>query len=172
MIVQEIPEVSVVERIQEQIVETIEVVPQERSQQCTIAPTMHVVTREQFHNDVEHPPRRKVRFATEDDIQIIADSSRRAEVSEITRALALHSWSAMALSSFTFISSVMISKPELQSSSSSPSSPSKSSGCRALQALRRTREAPPVHEDTGKAVCRRSTWFISWSNSWSRSISP
>ena len=41
-----------------------------------------------FHNDVEHPPRRKVRFAPETDIQIIADSSRRAEVREITRALA------------------------------------------------------------------------------------
>ena len=54
VIVQEIPEVSVVERIQEQIVETIEVIPQERFQQCTIAPTMQVVTREQFHNDVEH----------------------------------------------------------------------------------------------------------------------
>ena len=37
------------------------------------------MTREQFH---------QVRFATEDDIQMIADSSRRAEISEITRALA------------------------------------------------------------------------------------
>ena len=80
MIVQENSELQVMERIQEQIVETIEVVPQERFQQCASAPTMHVVTREQF-------PRRKVRFATEDDIQIIADSSRRAEVSEITRAV-------------------------------------------------------------------------------------
>ena len=56
-VVQEIPEVSVVERIQEQIVETIEVIPQERFQQCTITPTMQVVTREQFHNDVERTPR-------------------------------------------------------------------------------------------------------------------
>ena len=51
LVVQEIPEVSVVERIQEQIVETIVVIPQERLQQRTIAPTMQVVTREQFHND-------------------------------------------------------------------------------------------------------------------------
>ena len=36
VIVQEISEVSVVERTQEQIVETIEVVPQERVQQCTM----------------------------------------------------------------------------------------------------------------------------------------
>ena len=46
------------------------------------------MTREQFHNDVEHSPRRQVRNATEDDTQIIADSSRRVEISEITRALA------------------------------------------------------------------------------------
>ena len=88
LVIQEIPEVSVVERIQEQIVETIEVIPQEHFQQCTIAPTMQVVTREQFHSDVEKTPRRKVPFATEDDVQFIAASSRRAEISEITRALA------------------------------------------------------------------------------------
>ena len=88
VIVQEIPEVYVVERTQEQTVETIEVIPQERFQQCTIAPPMQVVTREQFHNDTEHSPRRKVRFATEDDVQFIAASSRRAEISDITRALA------------------------------------------------------------------------------------
>ena len=46
VIVQEIPEVSVVERIQEQNVETIEVIPQRRFQQCTIAPIMRVVARE------------------------------------------------------------------------------------------------------------------------------
>ena len=73
VIVQEIPEVLVVERIQEQTVETIEVIPQECFQQCTIAQIVQVVTREQFHNDVEPTPPRKVRFATEDDVQIIAD---------------------------------------------------------------------------------------------------
>ena len=87
LVVREVPEVSDLERIQKQIVETIEEIPQERFQQCTIGPTMQVVTREQFHNDVEHTPRRKVRFATEDDVQFIAASSRRAEISEITRAL-------------------------------------------------------------------------------------
>ena len=41
-IVQEIPKVSILERTQEQIVETIAVIPQERFQQCTIAPKKHV----------------------------------------------------------------------------------------------------------------------------------
>ena len=49
---------------------------------------MQVVTREEFHDDVEHTPRRKVRFATTDDVQFIAASSRQAEISDITRALA------------------------------------------------------------------------------------
>ena len=79
---------SVVERIQEQIVETIEVIPQECFQQCTVAPTMQVVTREQFHNDTGHSPRRKVRFATEDDVQFIAASSLWAEIYDLTRTLA------------------------------------------------------------------------------------
>ena len=73
VIVQEIPEVLVVDRIQEQIVETIEAIPQDLVQQCTIAPIGQVVTREHFHNYVEHTPRRKVRFANEDDVQIIAE---------------------------------------------------------------------------------------------------
>ena len=82
------PPVFVVERIQEQIVETIEAIAQEHFQQCAIAPTVQVVTREQFHNDVEHTPRRKVHFATEGDVQFIDASSRRAEINEITRDLA------------------------------------------------------------------------------------
>ena len=49
---------------------------------------MQVVTREQFHNDVEHTPRKKVHFATKDDVQFITASSRRAEINEITRDLA------------------------------------------------------------------------------------
>ena len=53
---------------QEQIVETIDVIPQERFQQCTIAPISQDVTREHFQNDTEHSSRRKVRFATEDDV--------------------------------------------------------------------------------------------------------
>ena len=82
------PPVFVVEKIQEQIVEAIEAIPQEHFQQCTIAPTMQVVTREQFHNDVEHTPRKKVHFATKDDVQFITASSRRAEIIEIIRDLA------------------------------------------------------------------------------------
>ena len=46
-------------------------------QQCTIAPSMQGVTREQFHNDTEHSSRRKVRVAAEDDIQFITASSLR-----------------------------------------------------------------------------------------------
>ena len=102
IIVQEILKFLVVERIQEQIVETsvnrdttclaVQEIPEvyvvERIQQCTIAPIVQVVIREQFHNDVERTPRRKVGFATEDDVQILADSSRRAEIREITSALA------------------------------------------------------------------------------------
>ena len=37
-------------------------------QQCTIAPISQDVTREHFQNDTEHSSRRKVRFATEDDV--------------------------------------------------------------------------------------------------------
>ena len=52
----------------------------------------------------------------------------------------------------------MISKPEVQYNRGSNLPRArhevlqKSSGCRALQALRRTREAPPAHEDTGEAI--------------------
>ena len=82
---------------QEQIVETIEVIPQKLFQQCTIAPIMQGVTR-------------VLRFAAE---------SLRAEVSDLTRTLVQFrndswSWSARALSSLIFISRVMISKPGLQ----------------------------------------------------------
>ena len=101
--------------------ETIEAIPQERLQQCTIAPIMQVVTREQFHNEVEHTPQRKVRFATEDDVQIIAETSRRAEIREITRALAvlgmtLRSWSAWSSPSSPSkkIQVIALSKPSTE----------------------------------------------------------
>ena len=56
-------------------------------QQCTIAPIMQGVTRDQLHNDTEHSSRKKVRFAAEDDVQFIAASSQRAEINDITGAL-------------------------------------------------------------------------------------
>ena len=127
--------------------------------QCTIAPIMQVATREQFHNDVEHTPRTKIRFATEDDVQIIADSSRRTKSENspellLNAGMTLNSWSVMVLSSLFFVSSVMISKPELKffRENSFPGAClqllRKSSGCCALQALRRTHEAPTVEAQT------------------------
>ena len=50
-----------------------------------IAPIMQVVTREQFHNEVEHTPRRKVRCATEDDVRqdaVIVQGIPSAQVGE------------------------------------------------------------------------------------------
>ena len=64
---------------------------------------MQVGTREQFHNDVEHTPRRKVCFATEDDVQFMAASSRQAEISDITRALAEFRYDIAQLERYGFV---------------------------------------------------------------------
>ena len=121
---------------QEQIVETIEVIPQERFQQCTIAPIMQGVTREHFHNDKEHSSRRKVRFAAEDDIQFITASSLRAEISDLTRTLVrarndIAQWEREGFlvphlhqQCDDFEAQIAVLSRE-QSSSSSPSSPKK-----------------------------------------------
>ena len=72
--------------------------------------------------------------------------------------MALHSWSARAFSSLFFISSVMTLKPGLQCyrGNNLPRAChqvlSKSSGCRALQALRQTRESPPTYETPGRPL--------------------
>ena len=160
LVVQEIPEVSVVERIQEQIVETIEVIPQERVQ----PPTMQVVTREQFHSDVKHTPRREVRFATEDDVQFIAASSRRAQISENTRALAEFTNDSAQLECDGFVvpsfnqqcddleARIAVFSRE-QSSSSSPSSPKK---LRLSRSPSPSTEAPTVEFHTHTVASGRA----------------
>jgi len=162
VIVEEIPEVSVAERIQEDIAETgvnrdttgLAVREIQHFQQCTIAQIVQVVTREQFHNDVVHTPRRKVRFATENDVQFFAASSRRAETKEITRALADFRKDVPQLERDGFVvthlhqqcddleARIAVFSREV-SSWSSPSSSSKGSGCRALQATREARTVEP-----------------------------
>ena len=97
---------------------------------------MQAVTREPFHNDAEHSPRRRVRFATEEDVQFIAASSLWAEINDLTRTLAQFRNNIAQLERDGFVvphfhqqcgdleARIAVLTQE-QSSSSLPSSPSK-----------------------------------------------